>query len=316
MTGLPPAGFQEWLAGVFDQRVRDDIFGGREPGRPDPVLVLLGGQPAAGKTRAQQAVAQAHGEVGLARITGDDLREYHPGYARLALEDPLGMPAATAPVSGGLVALALAHALERRYSVLLEGTFRDQAMVTATAGRFARAGYRVEVVAVAIPAAVSRLSAEMRSLDAGWPAVGRWTPPEAHEAAVANSAGVVSALEAMAEVASIQVRSRDALLFENRRAPDGRWLSEPRAAHTLRAEQARPLGPAEAADWLDRYEQVFKLALGRPGYLGEATWPAYRLLQADAEAMILASGRDGIAVGRFRERQRQRAARLASLAPG
>lgn len=109
------------------------------------------------------------------------------------------MPAATAPVSGGLVKLALDHALERRYSVLLEGTFRDPGMVTGTATRFAEAGYRVEVVAVATPAPVSRLSAEMsrlsaemRSLGDGPNEPGRWTPPEAHETALAGS--VVGAL--------------------------------------------------------------------------------------------------------------------------
>lgn len=88
-------------------------------------------------------------------ITGDDLREYHPNYARLADQAPFEMPGATAPVSGGLVARGLDHALHRRYSVLLEGTFRDLRMVVETAIRLADVGSRVEVVAVAVQAPVS-----------------------------------------------------------------------------------------------------------------------------------------------------------------
>ncbi|MDR1151446.1 MAG: zeta toxin family protein [Bifidobacteriaceae bacterium] len=62
-----------------------------------PLLVLLGGQPAAGKTYAQETVIAANPDAGLVPITGDDLREYHPDYARLAEFAPLEMPGATAP---------------------------------------------------------------------------------------------------------------------------------------------------------------------------------------------------------------------------
>ncbi len=140
---------------------------------------------------------------------------------------PLVTPAATASVSGGLVSLALDHALAHRYSVLLEGTFRDAGMVTATATRFAEAGYRVEVIAVVTPTSASRLSAEMRSLDAGYPAVGRWTPPQAHETALAGSAGVVAALEALPHVQRMRVLSRKRLLFDNSRTDAGEWSSPP-----------------------------------------------------------------------------------------
>lgn len=201
---IETVGSSAWLRRVFEEEARDDLFAGHAP-QEQPVLVLLGGQPAAGKTRA-----------------------------------PFEMPAATAPVSGGLVKLALDHALERRYSVLLEGTFRDPGMVTGTATRFAEAGYRVEVVAVATPAPVSRLSAEMRSLGDGPNEPGRWTPPEAHETALAGSAGVLSALEALPHIARVRVFSREAQLFDNQRDAAGEWEREPAAAHTPPARAAAP----------------------------------------------------------------------------
>lgn len=132
-------GSSAWLRRVFEEEARDDLFTGHAP-QEQPVLVLLGGQPAAGKTRAQHAILAEHAADDLVEITGDDLREYHPEFRRLSLRAPFEMPAATAPVSGGLVKLALDHALSHRYSVLLEGTFRAPAMVTGTATRFAEAG--------------------------------------------------------------------------------------------------------------------------------------------------------------------------------
>lgn len=50
-----PVGSDAWLTRVFDTDVRDELFTGHTPGHDAPILVLLGGQPAAGKTRAQQA---------------------------------------------------------------------------------------------------------------------------------------------------------------------------------------------------------------------------------------------------------------------
>ncbi|MFC6355173.1 zeta toxin family protein [Luethyella okanaganae] len=155
----PDAPSEARLRQVFDAAVRGAIFTPVPAG--DRLLVLLGGQPAAGKMRAQAAILAEHPE--LVSITGDDLRAYHPGYRELAVDDPLGMPAATAPTSSGLIRLALDHAIEHGYPALLEGTFRDPTMVTGTAARFAEAGYRVEVVAAleALPA-VTRIQVYAR----------------------------------------------------------------------------------------------------------------------------------------------------------
>ncbi len=275
-------GSDAWLKQVFDLAVRDALFPQAAVG--SPLLVLLGGQPAAGKTRAQEAILTTHPE--LVSITGDDLRQYHPDYYDLCVSEPIGMPAATAPVSGGLVKFALDHALEHRYPVLLEGTFRDPEMVCGTATRFAAAGYRVEMVAVATPAPVSRLGTEQRYLGADHPALARWTPPEAHEVALVGSSRVVAALEASPAVSQTQVHSRKRLLYENTRTESGKWAEEPRGATVLRDEQERQLEVDQAASWLLDYGRLFELAQDRSGYLGPATIAAYQRLQQDAAQML------------------------------
>lgn len=56
-------GSSAWLRRVFEEEARDDLFAGHAP-QEQPVLVLLGGQPAAGKTRAQHAILAEHEDVG------------------------------------------------------------------------------------------------------------------------------------------------------------------------------------------------------------------------------------------------------------
>lgn len=310
-----PVGSHAWLRRVFDADVKEDLFTGHAP-RERPVLVLLGGQPAAGKTQAQQTILHEYTTGELVEVTGDDLREYHPDYARLADYAPFEMPGATAPVSGGLVRLALEHALAHRYSVLLEGTFRDVGMVTATAARFAEAGYRIEVVAVATPAAVSRLSTEMRSLDAGYPEVGRWTPPEAHESALEDSSRVLSALEALPYIQRVRVFSREGLLLDNTRTNTGEWAQPAQAAGALRTEQHRALGEREVVTWLQGYAAVFAKATARSGYFCHDTAPTYLRLQDDAHAMIRALNHTpSTPVSQFQAEQRARRAHLEQVLP-
>lgn len=312
----PAVGSDEWLVRVFESRVRARLFGSHAPRREAPVLVLLGGQPAAGKTQAQRTILAEHPDDDLVEVTGDDLRVFHPDYRTLARDEPFLMPNATAPVSGGLVRLAVEHAHEHHYSLLLEGTFRDPAMVTGTATRFDDAGYRVEIVAVATPAVVSRLSAEMRSLAGGLPAVGRWTPPSAHESALEHSPGVVATLEALPQVGRVQVFSRERRLYDNSRTPTGDWERPTEAAAVLRAEQHRGLADSEAFAWLRDYAGTFALAVARPGYLGTETAPAYLKLQADADAMIRSLMlTPGAPVAALQHEHRERHAHLRRVLP-
>ncbi|WP_028647584.1 zeta toxin family protein [Nocardiopsis sp. CNT312] len=131
---------------VCDRDVAPFLFRGRHPS-DRPVLVLLGAQPAAGKTRAQTALTRTHPD--LAPLSGDTLRRFDPRYDTLMDHDPLAMPNATAPT-----------------------TLR-------TARAFAAAGYRVHLVALAVNERVSRLDSVNRYLAPG-PA-NRWTPATAHD---------------------------------------------------------------------------------------------------------------------------------------
>src|SRR5690606_30960337 len=111
------------------------------------------------------------------------LRKFHEDFHWLAREHPWLMPNATAQASGGWLSRCIKHARENRYSLLLEGVFRDPSMVTRTINQFADAGYRVEVVGLAVPHRDSLLSTLGRFLKPTGDEVPRWTPTTAHDSA-------------------------------------------------------------------------------------------------------------------------------------
>lgn len=253
MSGFTPT--PDFIREQFNDYVHEEVFGLAQRPAVRPVLVLLGGQPAAGKSVAQTQVEARSPEAHLVAITGDAFRKYHPQFDELTEHDPLRMPNVTSSVSGPLVRECLDHAKEQGYSVLLEGTFVNEEMVLSTAEEFAQAGYDVQVCAVAVSEDVSRLSAEERYLSQVDidPGNARWTPPTAHDLAVVNSPGTVAALEASSYVQRVEVWTREDRIYVNERGADGQWGWEPGAAQAMLDERARPIGNPE--EWLRLYEK-------------------------------------------------------------
>lgn len=144
--------------------------------------MLVGAQPGAGKTRT---VGRAQKDFrGAISVMGDDLRVFHPDYVSVMREDPLRMPEVTAQAAGAWARMSSDYLRERQASVVFETTFRQPDAVVATAREFRDAGYRVEVRALAVPEAVSRLGVLSRYAeqvrDQG---AGRWTPQAFHDVA-------------------------------------------------------------------------------------------------------------------------------------
>ncbi|MFF0818371.1 zeta toxin family protein [Rhodococcus sp. NPDC003318] len=273
----------EFLDHIFATKVRRQVF--EDAVRPEtnrPVMIFVGAQPGAGKTRAMEMAVRDAARAHPVVISGDDFRQYHPDYRRLIAEDPTRMPAVTAELSGPMVRRSLDHAKQQRYSVALEGTFRDEAMVLATAHEFAQEGYEIHVVAVATQPEVSRLSIEDRYLSA--PRVrARWTPPTAHDLTIATSGHVLETLEASDVVDRISVYTRAERVYRNERDRDGDWAERPRAREVLEAERARPLSPLAATEWLRDYARVVEEVRQRPDYLAGAGAHTHQQLDRDAE---------------------------------
>lgn len=235
-----------------------DLFAD-DPSDPQ-VLLSVGAQPGAGKTRAIEAVRAAfYPDHDLAAVVGDDLRKYHPDYARLVRDpDPLAMPAATADLSGWLVGQALDWAAEHGHSVLVEGTLRRPGTTLSTLERFHSAGAITHLVVLGVPEAVSWIGCLDRYLTSlARDGAARWTPQEAHDAGYTGTPATLAAAGATAAVHRLSVVARDgAVAYDGTRDVADRTRSQEalRALEELRSDPEQ-IRRAEA-----RLEQLVAIA--------------------------------------------------------
>jgi len=270
---------EKQLRDRFEERVKDFVFSGYTP-QGQPVLVLLGGQPAAGKSQAMAAAEQRHANQHLVPLTGDELRRFHPRHQEILDNEPWMFPEATAQASGAWVRMSIEYARDNDYSLMLEGDFRDPAMTLATAEEFAGLGRRVEVVGLGVRAERSRLDSLYRFL-----AGGRWTPPERHDLAYRMMPETIAAAEASPAVHRITITDRSgAELYVNDRSSESRWTNEPAVVNALHASRARPLPPNEAAGWLGLHQQVVTELAAR-GQVDATSIPVLQQVAADAETV-------------------------------
>lgn len=116
-----------------------------------PELIMVGGQPGAGKSKSILATKDALGsQGGVLAIDIDALREFHPEQDRLmALDDRTAANYTHADAS--LWARKLEkYAQEHRYNVLLESTMKTPDNVATKLEEYRAAGYATEVKIVAV----------------------------------------------------------------------------------------------------------------------------------------------------------------------
>ena len=263
----------------LDAHTRDEIlergilplyFSGVAATGDAPTLVLLGGPPGAGRSRASSLLLAEHGPD-LAIVNGDDLRAFHPrlvGAAMLpAQEDREGLARATA----GWVRGCIRYARENRRSLVLEGAFQDPSVAVGTVERFAAAGYKTRVVVMASRRAESLLSVTslyLRNVHAGTSA--RFTTREAHDRGFAAVRTLVTAVENAASVDILTVLARDGVAVFNAHRADS--TDAFRGASTaLAAAQSARMSRFDATQWLSELHHVTDFAASRPDLPREVT---------------------------------------------
>lgn len=242
------------LREIFERDIRPelDALGASSREEPTLLLVLVGGQPGAGKSKAISRIEAQH--PGIVEVIGDDLRNFHPDYDRFMQEAPLAMPAATAQASGRWVGMAIEYLRERRRSTLIETTLRQPGVVRETVAGFRQAGYRTELHVVAVPLEVSRLGTISRYVgqveESG---AGRWTPAAAHDAAAEAVSGTVVELVAAGAIdhVSIENRQGEAYYEVSPQSVERAEAAQAAARAIAAAREVAGLPEAEARAWLD-----------------------------------------------------------------
>ena len=231
----------------------------RPAGRPR--MILLGGQPGAGKTAvliASQTELEQSGPT--IRIVGDDLRSYHPQFRAFQKQDPETASQFTQADAGRWTEKLLAAAAERQVNIVFETTMRTPENVARVIGMARVAGYEVEARAVAVNPRLSWQGNHYRfeeMLHAGDAA--RIPPQHIHDAAVTGLRVSLEKVETENLVDRVQLRTRGGIvLYDNERGPAG-WTQPPEARATLEREQTRPMTRGE----LQRFSDDWSHVLGR-----------------------------------------------------
>lgn len=223
----------------------------RAVAQDDPVLVIVGAQPGAGKTGVTGVIMDLLAQRGgAAHIDMDRYNPYHPDYNWLRSSDPAGADACLRPDGERWWQRAQAYAIGRRADVLLESAMQAEDEFEDIARRFAAADYRVEVALMAVPAELSRLGILARYLtevsDTGQ---GRLVSREVHDRCydgVLRGARAVDSGDAPARQISI-FRRGNAPVYGNSRSGRGQWEQPPGAARAVTAERRRQLTEPELA---------------------------------------------------------------------
>lgn len=233
--------------------VLDHVFGTTTP-NPEPTLVLLTGQPGSGSARAIGRITAEH--EGIAVVSAEDLRAFHPDYRELAASRSPEAARELSEATAAWVRACLAFARENRRSLLLEGNFTTPALVTGVASGFADEAFTTRVVMVAARRAESLLSTTSHYLNEiyeGRPA--RFVSRDANDHAVDATHALALALESADSIDRVTILGRDGSpAFDHRRQTGETNI--PGVSAALIAAQARPLSSLRSVQWLSELRRV------------------------------------------------------------
>ncbi|MET9662732.1 zeta toxin family protein [Streptomyces sp. NPDC006510] len=212
-----------------------------------PVVVFVAGQAGSGKTLVMDLVhAALERRGGVVRVERDAYKAVHVHYQEFLAEDVRTAGIKVRAETYRWQAEVEAHARACRYDVVAEEALGDPAGWLASVAAYRAAGYRVEVVALAVPEAVSQLGVLDRYLRLAEEGRARYVGWDNHDACAAALPTALAEIEAgrLADRVVV-VRRAGKVLYANEVTPDGRWLRPIGAREALLAERLRPWDAAE-----------------------------------------------------------------------
>jgi UDP-N-acetylglucosamine kinase len=207
----------------------------------EPTMVIVGGQPGAGKSRSIDSVRlDLERSGGVVEIAADDLRKFHD---ELMQKNDRTAADFTHADASAWAEKAERFAREQKFNVLIEGTLKTPENAAAKLAEYREAGYFVEARVIAVHERTSWQGVvgryEQQKEDAG---VGRMTPKPVHDAAVAGVLASMEKIETEKLADRVRIDRRGAeQIYSNTLNANGNWERHPAARLHIEVERNKPL---------------------------------------------------------------------------
>ena len=117
-----------------------------------PIAIILGGQPASGKTQLFAHIENnIYPDKQFVIINGDEYRAYHPRSNDIATKHGKDYADETQPFANNLVRFMKEECIQKRYNFILESTFRNIETIKESFEEFKKENYKTAVHALSIP---------------------------------------------------------------------------------------------------------------------------------------------------------------------
>ncbi|MEU5971944.1 zeta toxin family protein [Streptomyces globisporus] len=214
-----------------------------------PVVVLVAGQPGAGKTEIADLVQASLGRRGGAvRVCRDLYKPMHPSYAALLAADVRTAGAKVRPDTSRWQAQVEEHVRAQRFDAVVESALADPTEFRASSAAYRSSGHRIEIVVVATAEAWSQLGTLDRLLTGAAAGEGpRYVGWDNLDTCAKELPGTLAVIEAEQLADRITVVRRDRTVLYDNELIEGTWRRRTAAERAVLRERHRPWGARETA---------------------------------------------------------------------
>jgi len=107
---------------IFEQK-KDGLFEDINISSQKPIAIILGGQPACGKSTLINVAKKDHPNLDFLTVNGDLYRQFHPN--KELIKDPIKYPIETQIFSSVFTERLIEEAIKRKCNIIIEGTMRN-----------------------------------------------------------------------------------------------------------------------------------------------------------------------------------------------
>ena len=215
-----------------------------------PVAIILGGQPGAGKAALSSYATTELGGNSI-KIDADELRKYHPHLLKLMRENDRDAADLTHRDAAGWAVKLTNLAIKERRNLVIDGTMRDPDSLAKLCSKLQSAGYRIDARVLAVNDLVSRLSIHHRyELQHEANGFGRWSNRTNHDLAFVGLPLTVDRLETANLVDRMHVTNRSGTdIYDNTRIAGGGQQTPVQGRVHVDAERSRAWTQAERSSF-------------------------------------------------------------------